>query len=264
MTDKSGTEYVDQQIANKTVSDPSTARRQIGQFSLQSLLAMTVLSALGLGAWRSFGFYGVGNFAVFVVIVVLNVGVAFFATKYRCPIFVGALSGAILWFAGAECITRLQQSRWFEEFFWLEDPPIVVFLGLVAGLFCGCHERLKHREICGNLRREYVCAIALVAMICFWLGWRINRTIRQQLVVAHVLKSRGSVRYDYETGEHGWLRKYFAIGFFDDVVMVDGGQMTDVTPLVALKRLQSLDLRGSSVSNISPIASLKNLKSLNL
>ena len=132
----------------------------------------------------------------------------------------------------------------------------------------------KRRWLQFSLRTFFV----LMTAFAVWFGWAMHNARQQRKGVAWVEELGGTVKYDYQIDEDGvrlpnaeppgskWVRGILGIDFMDDVVLVDftGKQVSDVTALAGLKKLQWLSLNFTRVSDLSPLAGLKNLEMLDL
>ena len=128
--------------------------------------------------------------------------------------------------------------------------------------------------------RTLLLLLLAVSVALGSLAWKIERAKRQRDAVAWILNSGGGVRYDYQYDDDGrrvpegiptgpkWLRKHLGGDFFDEVIRVEFGsnsnQVTDVTPLARLTKLEELFLDDTHVRDVTPLAALKKLRILQL
>lgn len=109
--------------------------------------------------------------------------------------------------------------------------------------------------------------LILITVFGVWLAVQVNRAHRQREAVAWVLGNGGEVwKTDTEHPAPKWLRDMIGDEYFQNVVEVhlDWLQVTDLTPLASLTKLESLYLRHTPVADLTPLANLTNLKWLNL
>ena len=238
------------------MNEPNTKSRSHNwQFSLQSLLAATVFAALGLWAWRSFGFLGVVSLLAFIGIVVANLGIAWWGAKLQCPIWAGVLGGVFLWSIVAVVIGILE-----DEIFWFENSLAFAVDGVLAGLVCGGYARLKRPQVEGDGRRGMIFCLALFVAFAtvFGLGrflahWRVvqpdfSRTISYEpdadgtYVLEFWGKGFGDETLSYQLGEIPKNRRL--VLYFRHTQVTDVG----IRVLGDYPNLVSVDLRGTAVS----------------
>ncbi len=106
-----------------------------------------------------------------------------------------------------------------------------------------------------SLRTFFV--LVTVACGLAWLGQKAYRAWDQWMEVAWVSEMGGSVGLDYKPGVM-WRAQ--------DVTFVDltGTQVSDLTSLARLKKLDLLNLSNTPVKNLTPLAGSKNLRLLYL
>ncbi len=127
------------------------------------------------------------------------------------------------------------------------------------------------------LRLSLRMFLLLLTFSCLWLGWIANRANQQRKAVQWV-KNVGLVLYDYDRDEEGrfyepseppvpdWLVNLIGIDYFANVVFVriEDAQVSDVTPLVNLPKLEILWFWESQLTDVTPLAKLTNLVELDL
>ena len=119
--------------------------------------------------------------------------------------------------------------------------------------------------------------LILITVFGVWLAVQANSAHRQREAVAWVKANGGHVRYDWEydgdfnpfkqKAEHPapkWLRDLVGDEYFQDVVGVASieVEVTDLTPLGNLKKLEELDISETQVTDFTPLENLTNLKRL--
>ena len=129
------------------------------------------------------------------------------------------------------------------------------------------------------LRISLRTTLIVLTILCVWLSWHAHRAKEQKVAVNWVLKNGGQVLYTSEY-EHGnqpsvrgtpsfvskWLIEMLGVDYFSSVAEVFGfrADLSDVTPLAALKNLESVSVDGTQVSDLRPLSNLTKLEYLSL
>ena len=130
----------------------------------------------------------------------------------------------------------------------------------------------KRRWTQFRLRTLYVL-VAVAALPCVWLAWRMEHKRRERAVVAEIKKQGGVVFYDWQTTGNdtpsgaAWLRTLLGDDFFADVTcVIESSQVTDadLTHLQGLTALQKLHLNGTKVTDegLSHLEGFRGLQAL--
>jgi hypothetical protein len=127
--------------------------------------------------------------------------------------------------------------------------------------------------------------LLLITLLCFWIGWQVNRAQRQKQTVASIRAVGGLVHYEHERleGEDGvpdlperplpgpdWLHELLGVDYFASVeyVMLEEDVPENVLKgLAHLKGLKYLDFNGSGTLNdedLSYIARVHSIEGLTL
>lgn len=128
------------------------------------------------------------------------------------------------------------------------------------------------------LRFSLRTVLIVLTAFCVWLGWFLFQVEQQRDAVKWILDYGGTVSYDFETDDVGkaegaqpsapqWLIDRLGVDFFSSVTHVSDVhhlQISDITPLAALKNLKVVDLSGTQVSDVTPLLDQTNLDWLNL
>jgi len=148
------------------------SRSPVWQYTLLSLLAVTVFAGLGLWAWSWFGLLGVTWFVVFVAGVAGNLVIAIFGAKFRCTILAGALGGAFIWSLFAFAIERLDEGGFSEFENSLYFSLVGAFVGVLIGLVSDGYARVRRGPVKGDRRKGVIyCVVLFVAFgTVFGLG----------------------------------------------------------------------------------------------
>ncbi|MGY8749496.1 MAG: leucine-rich repeat domain-containing protein [Pirellulales bacterium] len=120
-----------------------------------------------------------------------------------------------------------------------------------------------------QLRLRTLLVLVTLASVAFgWVGWELDRRRREKEVVAWVEKMGGQVYFHSPINERSWWEKrtdnWFGVMVWK-VAFVGrpvGRPVSDLKPLVGLKKLEVLVLYITDVSDLSPLAGLKNLEKL--
>ena len=156
-----------------TMNEPNARARSVHrQFSLQSLLAVTVFVALASWAWRLSGFLGVVYLLAFISLIVANVGIAWRGAKLRCPILAGVLGGVLLWSV-------------FAVVLGVRDGGVFSYAvaGVLAGLVCGGYARLKRLQVDNDGHKAmflffcimlFVVIATVFSLAIFFAYWKPN------------------------------------------------------------------------------------------
>ena len=133
----------------------------------------------------------------------------------------------------------------------------------------------RRRWLRFNLRTFLI----VLTILCVWLSWYSIRAKQQREAVIWVLKNGGTVEYDYEYEGQKFIHDsqpsapkllldLLGVDYFSAVTRVEFNnsqkQVSDVTPLASLTKLEDLELSDTQVSDLAPLADLTNLKKLRL
>ncbi|MDE0938256.1 MAG: leucine-rich repeat domain-containing protein, partial [Mariniblastus sp.] len=121
-----------------------------------------------------------------------------------------------------------------------------------------------------QLRLRTLLVLVTLASGAFgWVGWELDQRRREKVAIAWVEKMGGSVDFDgfLSSGlETNWWKKTKETLFGKSVRFFDLGytQVSDLSPLAELKKLECLSFDRAPVSDLSPLAGLENLRRLYL
>jgi hypothetical protein len=132
---------------------------------------------------------------------------------------------------------------------------------------------MRRRFFQFRLRSVFVI-VAIAAVPCTLLAWKMERKRQERAVVAAILTLGGKVYYEYEKGPPPheppgpiWLRKLFGDDFFAEVDSVEYGNsaITDAAldPIREFKHIKYLDLSRTDVTD-EGLRRLKSLSNLQL
>ena len=116
------------------------------------------------------------------------------------------------------------------------------------------------------LRFSLRTLLIFMLVVCVAAGWKIERVRKQREAVAWVHEMGGTVKFTAERRGPEWMRKRLGRDFFDDVVGValHNTQVSDLSPLANLTKLEWLYLNITPVSEVTPLAKLTKLELLDL
>lgn len=147
-------------------------RRARLQFSLQSLIAITVFVALGLGAWKAAHLAGVVCLVSFVGIVAANLAIACYGARFRYGVVAGALGGAVLW-----SVVGIAMAMREPGVLLLEESAMPPMLGVLVGCVCGAYARRTCRQVTESQRRGlFVCGFLLLTVFAVFAAGRCLET----------------------------------------------------------------------------------------
>ena len=112
--------------------------------------------------------------------------------------------------------------------------------------------------------------LVFMLVVCVAVGWKFERVRRQREAVAWVKEMGGFVYYFVDGNPYSelrgpeWARKWLGHDFFNDVTGVElqGTQVSDISPLAKLSKLEYLYLDHTPVSDVTPLAKLTKLEKL--
>jgi hypothetical protein len=111
--------------------------------------------------------------------------------------------------------------------------------------------------------RTLLIVVTVASVPLGWVGWELNQVSREKATTTWVEKMGGGFRFNPDR-EKGWWEDSTDKWFGERVWRVDlqNSQVSDVSPLAALKSLEYLSLDNTQVSDLSPLAELENLREL--
>ena len=137
-------------------------------------------------------------------------------------------------------------------------------LGLHGKAMKSTTNRPKRRWLQFSLRTLLILVTVSAVPLC-WVAWKLQQRQRERATIAWVEKMGGRVNFK-AVQETSWWQKWTAkwIGVNVRRIYLPNTQVSDLSPLAELKKLESLVLNNTQVSDLSPLAELKNLKKLRL
>ncbi|MDA1049384.1 MAG: leucine-rich repeat domain-containing protein [Planctomycetota bacterium] len=112
--------------------------------------------------------------------------------------------------------------------------------------------------------RTLLIVFTVLGAVLGWVGWELEQVRKEKKAIAWVSAAQGV--YVSRSGESGLFSvlKYRLFGGRVYYVHLKNTQVSDLSTLAELKKLESLRLSYTSVTDLSPLAELKNLESLHL
>jgi hypothetical protein len=117
--------------------------------------------------------------------------------------------------------------------------------------------------------RTLLIVVTVLAVPLGWVGWRLRQVRREQATIAWVVEIGGRVYFPSGAsgaagGERSWWVKNTAKWFGERAwgVHFRNKQVSDLSPLVELKNLKTLNFRDTQVSDLTPLAALESLNQL--
>ena len=112
--------------------------------------------------------------------------------------------------------------------------------------------------------RTLLIVVTVLSIPLGWIGWRLGQVRKERPTITWVEEMSGYVIFRFRNDERSWWEESTDKWFGERVRWVSLGnkQVSDLSPLVELKNLTTLDLGSTQVSDLSPLAELKNLTKL--
>ncbi|MBC8353671.1 MAG: leucine-rich repeat domain-containing protein, partial [Planctomycetes bacterium] len=109
--------------------------------------------------------------------------------------------------------------------------------------------------------RTLLVVVTVLSVTFGWVAWELEQVRKEKAAIAWVEEMGAMLSYPQE---HSLFSKDMWFGVRVRSVVFFRKPVSDLSPLVKLKNLETLDLSNTQVTDLSPLAELKNLKLLYL
>ena len=120
----------------------------------------------------------------------------------------------------------------------------------------------KSRRLFRFRLRTLLILVTFLSVPLGWVGWELDQRRREKEVVDWVEENGGFVQLFNWTKERGWWEKTKDNWLGERVrkVYLNNPQLSTLSPLAELKKLERLVIEETQVNDLSPLEELKNLE----